>query len=378
MCILITKKKYYFLYLLILIVSSGCHQVIVKNNFQQVIWGPKTPIPIYPINSLTTEINNQFYNTKKLITDNIAKKLTTPYQYKMKPGDQINIIIWGHPNLNNPNNAAIANTPGAIFTVDDNGDIYYPFIGKVHFSGLSISNARALLKGKISKFIKNPSVNLSVVKFANAHVNVLGAVNKPKWLALTEVPLSLADAIGQSEGVTELGDLRNVVLKRNKETYKIDLLEKNNTINSQIILQPDDLVYVSQYSETRVFVVGEVFEPRVVWLQDDRLNITEALAASQWLNIPRAKKDIYVLRLEKDHQPAAYKLNISKPAGILLGSQFKLRPNDVVYVGTNDLAVWNDIVSQLLTTALVLENSTRSVSNSTRAIRDIQAIQQGF
>ncbi len=261
-----------------------------------------------------------------------------------------------------------------MFTVDDNGDIFYPYVGRVHLAGRTLSNARYYLKTRIAKYIKHPSVNISVAEFANAHVDVLGAVNKPSRIPLTQVPLSLSDAISQAEGENEFGNLRNVILKRGNKTYHINLLAKNNSTSDKIILEPGDVVFVNKFSETRIYVLGEVFEPTVVWLEDDHLNLADALSSAKGTIIERAKKDVFVIRLNQQHHPVAYEVNLSKPAGLLLASRFKLRPDDVIYVGTRNVTVWNDIIRQLLPTAQLVENVTRSVSNVTRAISDIDDI----
>jgi polysaccharide export outer membrane protein len=347
----------------------------------------KGNIPIYHIDSKIIFENNAFYQKKQFLTDNTAKKLESSYRYVIKTGDKLNITIWGHPNLNNPNiltvvsrrpdqntrnNTVVTSKSGTVFTVNDLGDIDYPYIGRVHLSGRTIPNAAYLLKQKIKRYIKNPSLNLDVFEYANAHVNVLGAVNKPQRIPLTNVSLNLADAIATAGGESREGNVRNVELKRDNHIYHLDLLAKSNARGYEINLHPGDLVYVNRYYQTRIYVLGELMKPNVVWLQDDHASITEALATAEGLNIPRAKQDVYVIRVENDKFPKAYYVNMGKPAGLLLASNFKLRPNDVVYVGTRDLTAWNDVVSQLLPTAMTIEFSTRAVNDLTRSIRDIQ------
>lgn len=347
----------------------------------------KGKIPIYHIDSNVIFKNNAYYQKKQFLTDKTAKQLESSYQYVIKRGDKLNITIWGHPNLNNPNiltvvsrrpdkntrnNVMVTSKSGAVFTVDDLGNIDYPYIGQVHLSGRTIPNAAYYLKLKLKRYIKNPYLNLDVFEYANAHVNVLGAVNKPQQIPLTNVSLNIADAIAAAGGESRQGNIRSVELKRGNQTYYLDLLAKSNAMGYEINLHPGDFVYVNRYYQTRVYVIGELIKPRVVWLQDDLVSITEALATAEGLDIPRAKQDVYVIRVDEKKFPQAFYVNLSKPAGLLLASNFKLRPNDVVYVGTRDVSVWNDVVSQLLPTAMTIEFSTRAVNDITRSIRDIQ------
>lgn len=374
-------------YVVIAFMCVLCSCASIDSKKKEMPINDKSNIPIYPIDSNVIIKNNEFYQKRQYLTDKTAKQLDATYQYIIKTGDKLTITIWGHPNLNNPNiltvvtrrpdqntsnQSVITSKSGTVFTVDDLGNIDYPYVGKVHLAGRTIPNASFHLKTKIAQYIKMPSINLDVFEYANAHVNVLGAINKPQRIPLTNVSLNIADAIATAGGESLEGNIRNVELKRGNQTYYLDLLAKNNARGYEVNLHPGDLVYVNKYYQTRVYVIGELMKPSVVWLQDNHVSLTEALATAEGLNIPRAKQDVYVIRVDEGQCPEAFHVNLLKPAGLLLASNFKLRPNDVVYVGTRDITAWNDVVSQLLPTAMALEYSTRSVNDITRSIRDIQ------
>lgn len=296
--------------------------------------------------------------------------LSSRFNYVLEVGDQINILVWGQPELNNPSINNLTRDPGVVFTIDQQGKIYYPYVGGIKLSGLTPFQARHLLSQRLSKFFKQAEVNLVVVTYANAHINVLGAVNEPKRIPLTEVPLPITTAITMAGGESKEGNIRNVILKRAKKRYQFDLLALKNNKAKDIIMQPFDTVFVNRYYNKRVYVLGELSEPNIVWLEDERANVADALSSTHGLIIQRANKMVYVLRRDAKNNPLVYTFNTHRLDGLILASHFKLAMNDVVYVCSKPITLWNDIIQQLLPTVMIGELSTRSAANIGRAKRD--------
>ncbi|MDA7742461.1 polysaccharide biosynthesis/export family protein [Francisellaceae bacterium] len=336
-------------------------------------WNSQAQVKTITVTSDDVLRNNEYQAFLNNKTNNLAKSLHKPYEYKILPGDVINVIVWGQPDLNNPDQISFSSTPGANFTVDPEGDIYYAYVGRLHVEGLDIQEAQKILAQRLSEYVKNPAVTLTIAQYVNAQVDVIGAVNKPQRIPLIQVPLTLTDVITQAEGANQFGNLRNVILKRNSHAYKINLVAKVNSPAERIIMKPGDVVYVSPFFEMRVYVMGEIMEPRVEWIQDDKTNVLQALSDAKGLEIPRADHDIYVLRLS-ENKPEAFRFDIAKPAGMILASQFNLRPNDIVYVGSRGITKWNDVVEQLLPTFSLLSNVASTGANSVRMARDIKAL----
>jgi polysaccharide biosynthesis/export protein len=331
------------------------------------------PIQVIKVNERVVIDNNiALFNTVVQETTELAK-LSKSFTYRLQIGDQINIIVWGHPELNNPSVNNLTRDPGVIFTIDQQGRIYYPYIGALKFAGLTPYEARNYLSRMLSKFIKDAVVNLVVVNYANAHIDVLGAVNMPKRIPLTEVPLTITNAISLAGGEGREGNIRNIILKRSNREYHIDLLAINNQLSSQIIMQPFDTVFVNRFFNHRVYILGEVYEPKVVWLEDQHANVAEALSAAKGFIIPRSNRKVYLLRFDSNGIPLVFDFEISSMSGILLSSQFKLKMNDVIYLSSKSITAWNDIAQQVLPTVMMTELATRSVTNIARARRDFQS-----
>ncbi|TKK67988.1 hypothetical protein FC093_12285 [Ilyomonas limi] len=135
---------------------------------------------------------------------------------------------------------------GTSFTVDKNGTIEAPLIGKVRLVDLTIDEAKEVLREKYAIFYKTFTLNLS---FLNHKVTVLGEVGKPGSYIIQTDQVSIFDAISLAGDITIYGKKENVLLVRDSSDNKKHLVRLN--LNSEKILQSpyyylkeNDLVYV--------------------------------------------------------------------------------------------------------------------------------------
>ena len=160
------------------------------------------------------------------------------------------------------------------YTVDVNGDIDFPIIGKVHVDGLTRSEVAQLIKEKItsSNQAKDPVVT---VEFLNLTVTVIGEVNKPGGYRVDKDQVTVIDAIGMAGDLTIQGKRENVKVLRNeggeKKTYVVNLNSLGELTNSPAYyLQQDDVVYV---------------EPNKKKARQATVNGNGVLSASFWVSL---------------------------------------------------------------------------------------------
>ena len=179
---------------------------------------------------------------------------------KIQPNDQLVIVISGaDPAAVAPfNQMATINTTAnqqnlspfhPTYTVNDNGEVNMPIIGDVKLAGLTRSEAVILLKGKLSKYIVNPGVN---VNFANFRVTVLGEVARPGSFIVPSERLTLLDALGLAGDLTIKGKRENIIVIREsnnqKEQFVVDLTSQAVLNSPAYYLAQNDVIYVEPNS----------------------------------------------------------------------------------------------------------------------------------
>lgn len=156
--------------------------------------------------------------------------------------------------LNTANNTVqTSNQPTSInqqtipgYLVDKNGEVELPFVGKIKLTGYTTVQARDTIAAVISKFVKDPIVN---VKFANFKITVIGEVLKPSTYIMPTEKVTIFDAIGQAGDLTIFGRRENVLVIRDtlnnqKTLVHLNLNSKNIMSSPYFFLQPNDVVYV--------------------------------------------------------------------------------------------------------------------------------------
>lgn len=131
------------------------------------------------------------------------------------------------------------------YTVDNNGDITLPMLGKVHVAGMTRVEAIDKLRSELSQYIKDPGVNMN---FNNFRVSVLGEVARPGSFIMPNERVTILEAIGMAGDLTIRGRRHNVLVIREadgqKSQHRLDLT-KESTLNSPYYyLAQNDVIYV--------------------------------------------------------------------------------------------------------------------------------------
>ena len=240
--------------------------------------------------------------------------------------------------------------------MQSDGTIFFPYVGVVDVAGKTLEQIRQVLTERIKTYINNPQLDVRVAAFRSQKVQVMGEVTKPSVLPITDIPLTALDAINQVGGATKDADLEHVTLTRNGHvsTLNIQALYDYGDMTQNILLQNGDILQVSDKSLNQVFILGEVQKPASYLMNKGRMSLAEAVGATGGFNETTVNPSrIYVIRGEYD-KPKIYRLDASSPDALLLATQFPLKPKDVVYVASTDIARWNRIIQQILPTIQTL------------------------
>ncbi|MCK0159333.1 polysaccharide biosynthesis/export family protein [Allomuricauda sp. F6463D] len=131
------------------------------------------------------------------------------------------------------------------YLVDENGEIDFPVIGKIKIEGLSPSETKALLRGKLSDYLKDPIIN---VRIRNFTVTILGAVNRPGTFPINGEQITILEALGYAGDINIKGRRDNVMVIRDfdgtKVYNRINLNSKDALRSPVYYLTQNDVVYV--------------------------------------------------------------------------------------------------------------------------------------
>ena len=184
--------------------------------------------------------------------------IPTPADYKLGPGDEIVISLWGETNFRKN------------MIIDKDGMIFYDNIGFISLSNQTLKSAELILKEKLSQIYAtlkdyNNSTNLmvSLGKLKSINIYFSGHIENP-GINLVHPFSDIFAAIIQAGGINDKGSLREIQLIRNNKIivtvdfYSFFIDGKNNFSNTKLI--DGDVIHVPNVKK-RISISGEVNRP---------------------------------------------------------------------------------------------------------------------
>lgn len=312
------------------------------------------PITASLVRSLRSE-ENQGPQTNPALEKDLAG-----YQYRIGRGDVLNITVWDHPELTIPAGQFRSSSESGNW-VSNEGNIFYPYIGKLSVVGKTLEEVRDAIASRLSKYIEKPQVDVNIAAFRAHRVFVTGEVKRPGNVPVTNIPLTLLDAINQSEGLTEKANWRRVTLHREGKDEVLsmrNLLQRGDMSENRLLLS-GDIVHVASVEDSKVYVMGSVRQAGTLPISRNGLSLTEALSNVGGLN--EAESDatgVFVIRrAPKGSEKVAniYQLDLADATAMVFGVDFPLQSNDVVYVTTAPISRWARVVNQIFPTILTVD-----------------------
>jgi polysaccharide export outer membrane protein len=297
------------------------------------------------------------------------------------------------------------------YTVQDDGAIAIPDVGRIAVQGLTLDGAEdAVFEALVANQI-DPAFSLEVAEFNSRRISIGGAVKDPGVVHIGLTPLHLDEALAQAGGVTAPDpDSTRVRLYRDGALYQVPLtalfsatgLQKIPLVagDSVFVDTAFDLAQAQAYFEEQIRLVqtrGQARSQALSQLQTE-FNIRRAALADQRgafqtrlelgaeprayvylagevsrqarLPLPFGRQAsladilyegggfsvetgnpsrVYVLRGSEDLSTVtAYQLNARNAAALLVATRFEMRPNDIIFVAEQPITRWNRVLRQFI------------------------------
>jgi polysaccharide export outer membrane protein len=301
-------------------------------------------IDIVKINNLNESEINNFNNSKldelSFSVQNYKNIYDYDYSYVLGSSDVISINLTDTDDID-----------GA-YTIDPNGDIDLPFIGKIKIEGMDINKAQNNLISILGKYYKNPELQIEIDEYNSSKIYILGAVRNQLTINLDQKPIRLIDAAVQADFSPNSQDKllgSKGLLRRDNQVYKINLNKVFQSVNPKenFYLKKDDVLFMDRNSDS-IQVFGEISKPGIYFPNDD-FSLTELLSVSGLNKLTANAKKIYVIREDYSQflKINVFELDVTNPVNLILGKRFKLQSKDIVFIPATRLVKWNRVISLL-------------------------------
>ncbi|WP_243856842.1 polysaccharide biosynthesis/export family protein [Paraburkholderia sp. BL6665CI2N2] len=281
----------------------------------------------------------------------------TPSTYTVGPADVLQVTVWDHPELAAAQGQLETTSPRPAdapqgFVVDQNGDMQFPYVGRVRVAGLDTAAIQLRLTTKLREYFQDPQVTVRVASYRSKQVLIDGEVHAPGAQQVNDVPMTLTEAIGRAGGFTPAADQGRILLVRDGRSYVLnipDMVQRGKS-PSNIMLRRGDVLRVTSRDQSGIFVMGEVARPiTAIPKQDGTLSLADALSQAGSFNPSTSNpQQLYVVRGAQGHHPEVFHLNARSPVSMVIASRFHLQPDDIVYVDATDLVRVNRVLNLLL------------------------------
>lgn len=193
-------------------------------------------------------------NGKELTPANMAN-------IHVQPGDKISVMVSSRtPELSNLFNLAVpyryigsvggsSQSQSAYYTIDSNGEIDFPIVGKLHVAGMTRQQIASLIKESLIQedLLKDAVVT---VEFGNLAFSVMGEVNAQGKYSIDKDQITILEALSMARDLTINGSRKNVLVLRTnldgtQTSYRLDLTDSSSLYNSPAFyIRQHDVIYV--------------------------------------------------------------------------------------------------------------------------------------
>lgn len=297
------------------------------------------------------------------------------------------------------------------YTVQDDGAIAIPDVGRIELAGLTLEAAEAEVFQTLVENQIDPSFSIEVAEFNSKRVSIGGAVAKPAVVPITLASLTLEEALAATGGfATKDQEFASIRLYRDGTLYQVPLTEyfkrpavqktrlaagdsifvdvayeldqaqayfqeqitlaqfkqqgriqALNELNAEVNLRRASLDEARSNFQVRlaadavdrdyVYLAGEVANPsRFALPFAQQASLADALFSEGGFSTETGNpSQIYVLRGQGNGpRVSAYQLDAKNVANLVMATKLQLRPDDIIFISEQPITRWNRVVQQIV------------------------------
>tara|TARA_R110001606_G_scaffold11354_7_gene49335 strand:+ start:23016 stop:23567 length:552 start_codon:yes stop_codon:yes gene_type:complete len=158
-------------------------------------------------------------------------------RYLLNAGDVLDISVWNEDALQKQ------------VVILPDGMIAFPLAGELVAQGKTVTELQAKLKDKLSEYLSEPVVTVSVTNISGNTVHVMGKVTQPGSFAMSQ-PLSVMQALSLSGGLSPYAEENNIIVLRQKDGQQQVIpvhyadIKKGKDLSSNVLIQSGDVIVI--------------------------------------------------------------------------------------------------------------------------------------
>jgi len=255
-------------------------------------------------------------------------------------------------------------TPLPNVMVDERGMVFVPYVGPVRAAGRTVSELRDAIQTSLAEKTLNPQVDVQPVSSNGRRVSVQGAVNAPGLYPIERSTNRLLPMLARAGGIREDPEVILLSLRRNGHEGEIWVQDLYDNPALNVALRPGDSVIAER--DRRVFtILGAVGGQSLVPFPSRDVTLTEAMARAGGLidqiadptgvflfreELPEVAARVLALEgVEAAPQGTriAYVVDMTKPGGMFVARDFRLRDRDTLFVTNAPFVQWQKVMQSI-------------------------------
>lgn len=276
-------------------------------------------------------------------------------------GDRLSVTVW--ENVDNGLLASVGQKVTLLeeVQVDQNGNIFIPYAGRLKAAGKTPDQLRVLVTRKLEEQTPDPQVEVRRLAGDGATVSILGGVTAQGVYPIEASTARLSQMLSRAGGVVLEPDVAQIRIQRGSAQGRIWLQDLYDKPSSNVALRSGDRIIVEK--DRRVFTaLGSTGTQTRVPFENKDMDLVEALATVGGLDANSADPTgIFVFRAEPSYvanrvtgrndlngtQKLAYVLDLTAPGAVFTAKNFLIRDGDTIYITQAPFVAWQKVLSAI-------------------------------